>query len=79
MDKQGEVVMIYKILYQEKNTEAPVRERTQSLYMEAKSQREVRKRLADSGYNIEFIQEVSGAFLEYEKQSENFKVENASL
>lgn len=40
----------------------------------AQSEREVRSKLKPYNYNIEFIQQVEGAFLEYEKQSENFKV-----
>ncbi|MCY9134136.1 DNA-dependent RNA polymerase auxiliary subunit epsilon family protein, partial [Bacillus atrophaeus] len=38
------------------------------------SERDVRTKLKDKKYNIEFVQSVDGAFLEYEKQSENFKV-----
>ena len=68
--------MIYKVLYQELADEAPVRERTQSLYIEADSVREVREKLQDRNYNVEYIQELDEAHLEYEKQSDNFKVEN---
>ncbi|GGN58421.1 DNA-dependent RNA polymerase subunit epsilon [Oceanobacillus indicireducens] len=67
--------MIYKVLYQELEDEAPVRERTQSLYIEADSVREVRKKLQDRKYNVEYIQELDEAHLEYEKQSDDFKVE----
>ncbi|MCF3944737.1 DNA-dependent RNA polymerase subunit epsilon [Oceanobacillus alkalisoli] len=68
--------MIYKVLYQELADEAPVRERTQSLYIEAASVREVREKLDDRNYNVEYIQELDEAHLEYEKQSDDFKVEN---
>jgi DNA-dependent RNA polymerase auxiliary subunit epsilon len=68
--------MIFKVLYQVSKTEAPVRERTESLYIKADSIRDVRSQLADRNYNIEYIQELSGDFLDYEKQSENFKLEN---
>ncbi|HBJ01333.1 MAG TPA: hypothetical protein DDY89_11805, partial [Lysinibacillus sp.] len=34
--------MIYKVYYQEKANEIPVRENTKSLYLEAASEREVR-------------------------------------
>lgn len=66
--------MIYKAFYQKKADEVPVRENTDSLYIEGVSERDVRTKLKDKKYNIEFVQPVDGAFLEYEKQSENFKV-----
>ncbi|MBD0406105.1 DNA-dependent RNA polymerase auxiliary subunit epsilon family protein [Bacillus sp. 1021] len=66
--------MIYKVFYQKKADEVPVRENTDSLYIEGVSERDVRTKLKDKKYNIEFVQPVDGAFLEYEKQSENFKV-----
>lgn len=68
--------MIFKVLYQELSDEVPARERTQSLYIEAESVREVRQKLNDKNYNIEYIQELDEAHLEYEKQSEEFKLEN---
>lgn len=68
--------MIYKVLYQDTVLEAAVREKTNSLYFEADSEMEVRKKLASRAYNIEFVLPVEGAYLEYEKQSENYKVEN---
>lgn len=68
--------MIFKVLYQELPDEIPVRERTKSLYIEADSERNVRQKLADRNYNIEFIQKLDDAHLEYEKQSELFEVES---
>ncbi|TLS37703.1 DNA-dependent RNA polymerase subunit epsilon [Pseudalkalibacillus caeni] len=68
--------MIFKVFYQETKKEIPVRERTQSLYVEANSEREVRLKLAERNYNIEFIQEIDGDFLEYERNSEQFELEN---
>ncbi len=68
--------MIYKVLYQSQPGEVPIRENTKSLYIEAENIREVRSKLADKDINIEFIQPLEGEHLEYEKQSENFKVEN---
>ena len=68
--------MIFKVLYQDLSNEAPVRERTKSLYLKADSVRDVRKKLLDQKYNIEFIQELDEAHLNYEKKSENFKMEN---
>ncbi|MFD1849200.1 DNA-dependent RNA polymerase subunit epsilon [Oceanobacillus bengalensis] len=68
--------MIFKVLYQELSGEIPVRERTKSMYIEADSVREVRDILADRKVNIELIQQLDEKHLEYEKQSEDFKVEN---
>jgi len=69
--------MIYKVYYQENKNEIPVRENTKSLYVEASSEREVRAYLKDRGFNIELVQLLEGAHLEYEQNSPNFKVENA--
>ena len=66
--------MIYKVYYQENQIDVPVREKTQTLYVEAGSVREVRKMLEDRPFNIEYIQELDGAYLQYEKNSENFKL-----
>ncbi|MEQ2526025.1 DNA-directed RNA polymerase subunit epsilon [Bacillaceae bacterium CLA-AA-H227] len=66
--------MIFKVYYQELKTEAPVREKTQTVFVEAESVREVRSKLADRPFNIEFITPVDGAFLEYEQTNENYKV-----
>ena len=67
--------MIFKVLYQESRTQVPVREHTHSMYVEAESEKDVRKKLADRNYNIEFIQPIEGKFLEYEQQSQAFEVE----
>lgn len=69
--------MIYKVLYQELFDEVPVRERTKSLFVEADSVKEVRDLLKGRNYNLEHIHPIEGAHLEYEKQFETFKVENA--
>ncbi|WP_316568362.1 DNA-directed RNA polymerase subunit epsilon [Neobacillus sp. YIM B06451] len=66
--------MLFKVYYQERINEVPIRENTKSLYIEGESERDVRKKLADRGYNIEFVQQVNGAYLEYEKQNEDFNV-----
>ncbi|MDQ1146877.1 DNA-dependent RNA polymerase auxiliary subunit epsilon [Bacillus sp. SORGH_AS 510] len=66
--------MIFKVYYQQSITEVPVRENTKSLFVEGESVRDVRTKIADRGYNVEFVQEVTGAFLEYERQNEDFKV-----
>ncbi|HLR75047.1 MAG TPA: DNA-directed RNA polymerase subunit epsilon [Virgibacillus sp.] len=68
--------MIFKVLYQASPDEALVRERTQSLYVEASSVREVREKLEDRNINIEFIQPLDEAHLAYEKKSADFKIES---
>ncbi|MBM7552928.1 DNA-dependent RNA polymerase subunit epsilon [Thalassobacillus pellis] len=68
--------MIFKVLYQELPHEVPVRERTKSLYVEAETERRVREKLSDRGINIEFIQVLDEEHLNYEKQSEDFELEN---
>ncbi|WP_102027502.1 DNA-dependent RNA polymerase subunit epsilon [Salirhabdus sp. Marseille-P4669] len=67
--------MIYKVLYQSQSGEVPVRERTQALYVEGESVRDVRNKLATQKINIEHIVELDEEHLEYEKRQENFKVE----
>ncbi|AVK82978.1 MULTISPECIES: DNA-dependent RNA polymerase subunit epsilon [Lysinibacillus] len=67
--------MIYKVYYQENANEIPVRENTKSLYLEATSEREVRQKLKDRDYNIEFIQLLEGNYLAYEQASPNFVLE----
>ncbi|MGE7128555.1 DNA-dependent RNA polymerase subunit epsilon [Lysinibacillus xylanilyticus] len=67
--------MIYKVYYQEKANEIPVRENTKSLYLEAASEREVREKLKDRYYNIEFVQLLEGNYLSYEQASPNFILE----
>ncbi|HET7578509.1 MAG TPA: RNA polymerase epsilon subunit [Bacillales bacterium] len=67
--------MIFKVFYQEEWEVPPMRERTESLFIEADSVRDVRSKLAGRNYNIEYIQETDEAFLEYEKQSDQFEVE----
>ncbi|HLR68092.1 DNA-dependent RNA polymerase subunit epsilon [Virgibacillus alimentarius] len=68
--------MIFKVFYQELPNEVPVRERTKSLYLEAESERDVRVKLNDRNLNIEYIQLLNETHLAYEKQSENFTMEN---
>lgn len=68
--------MIYKVYYQPTKSEIPVREKTDALYLEAESEKEVRQLLKDRPYNIEFITPITGKALEYEQQSEKFKMEN---
>lgn len=69
--------MIYKVYYQENMNEIPVRENTKSLYVEASSEREVREFLKERNYNIELVQLLEGNYLEYERNSPDFRLENA--
>jgi len=72
--------MMYKVYYQDSKTEMPVREKTKSMYMEADNERAVRQLLKGKEINIEFVQLLEGSYLEYEKQSEHFKLqENEQL
>ncbi|WML43546.1 DNA-dependent RNA polymerase subunit epsilon [Neobacillus sp. PS3-40] len=66
--------MIFKVYFQARINEVPVRENTKTIYLEGDSEQNIRTKLIDRGYNIEFIQPVTGAHLEYEKQNEDFKV-----
>lgn len=66
--------MIFKVLYQENLYEVPVREHTKVLYIKGESTREVRQKLADRKINIEYVQPLDEAHLEYEQKNEDFKV-----
>ncbi len=66
--------MIFKVYYQENVTEVAIRENTKTIYVEAESVRQVRQSLKKEPYNVERVEEISGAYLEYEKQQEDFKV-----
>jgi len=66
--------MLFKVYYQESITEVPVRENTKTLFIEGESVRDVRIKIAGRGFNVEYVQEVKGAYLEYEQQNEDFKV-----
>lgn len=66
--------MIFKVYFQESITQVPVREKTKAIFVEGESAVDVRIKLADRGYNIEFVTAVTGNFLEFEKQNEDFKV-----
>lgn len=68
--------MVYKVLYQDNPTEIPVREHTKSMYIEASSERDIRQKLKGEKINIEYIQLLNEAHLEYEQQSPFYKLEN---
>lgn len=61
--------MIFKVYFQQTSHEVPVREKTKTLFVEAESERDVRKKIEDRPYNIEFITVLEGAYLEYEQQN----------
>jgi len=71
---RSDIVMIFKVYYQESITEVPVRENTKTLFIEGESVRDVRSKIADRGYNVESVQEVKGEHLSYEQQNEDYKV-----
>lgn len=66
--------MIFKVYFQDPGNEVPVRERTKTIFIEADAERYVREKLKDRNINIEFVQRVQGAHLEYEKLNEDYKV-----
>ncbi|MCH1623950.1 DNA-dependent RNA polymerase subunit epsilon [Fredinandcohnia quinoae] len=66
--------MIFKVYYQEHAGEIPVRENTKTVFVNAVTEGEVRRKLKERNINIEYIQKVDGAHLEYEKQNEDYKV-----
>ncbi|GAB4072272.1 RNA polymerase subunit omega 1 [Barrientosiimonas marina] len=68
--------MVFKVFYQKMPDEIPVRERTETLYVDAESESEVRHKLAGKYTNIEYIQGLDEAHLAYEKKSDHFKLEN---
>ena len=67
--------MIFKVYYQPTKRNNPRRENTETLYLEAKSEVEARLLVEENTeYNVEFIEGLDDKTLEYEKQSENFKL-----
>ncbi len=62
--------MIFKVIYQENKLQIPNREKTKAMFLEADSLIEAREKLANNTpYNIELVQEVTGAHLEYEREN----------
>ncbi|MGY3725362.1 DNA-dependent RNA polymerase auxiliary subunit epsilon [Granulicatella balaenopterae] len=67
--------MIFKITYQPNKFEAPRRENTLSLYIEAADAVEARRLIEENTeYNVEFVQELDEKHLAYEQQSADFKL-----
>lgn len=67
--------MIFKVYFQDNFHQVPVRENTKAIYVEGETEEDVRYKLKDRDYNIEFVTPISGAFLEYEQQNPDFTVE----
>jgi len=71
---RSEQKMIFKVFYQESIIEVPVREKTKTIFVKAETVRDVYSKLKERKINIEYIQPIEGAFLEYEQQNEDYKV-----
>ena len=67
--------MTFKVYYQPDATKRPVRENTQSLYIEADSEAQALLLVEENtDYNIEFVEQLDDKALEYEKQNPNLKI-----
>ena len=67
--------MTFKVYYQPDATKRPVRENTQSLYIEADSEAQALLLVEENtDYNIEFVEQLDDKALKYEKQNPNFKI-----
>lgn len=67
--------MTFKVYYKPDATKRPVRENTQSLYIEADSEAQALLLVEENtDYNIEFVEQLDDKALEYEKQNPNFKI-----
>ncbi|MFE8695357.1 DNA-dependent RNA polymerase subunit epsilon [Cytobacillus sp. FJAT-53684] len=66
--------MIFKVYFQESIKQVPVREKTRTIFVEGDSEKDVRLKLKDEPYNIEFVTVLEGPFLEFEQQNEDYKV-----
>lgn len=65
--------MIFKITYQDNKIRNPKREQTKSLYIEAETDVEARAIVEENTpYNIEFVQLLDPAHLDYEQKSPDF-------
>lgn len=68
--------MIYKVFYQDRKDRSPRRETTKVLYLDVDAQNELEGRIqsrqlveANTDYNIELIQLLTDAYLDYEKET----------
>ena len=68
---------VFKVFFQEDLNTRIIREDKQISYIEANTEEEVRKSMKDSNRNIEFIQALSPAHLEYEQNNnDDFEIES---
>ena len=68
---------VFKVFFQEDLNRRIIREDTQICYIEANTEEEVLKSMKDSNRNIEFIQALSPAHLEYEQNNnDDFEIES---
>lgn len=67
--------MIFKVTYQENKLRNPKREETKALYVESETEVDARALVeTHTPYNIEFVQPLDPAHLEYEQKSPEFKL-----
>lgn len=66
--------MVFKVYFQENVLEVPIRENTKTLYINGETERDVRAKLADRKLNIELVQPITGAYLQYEQKNIDFTV-----
>lgn len=67
--------MVFKIYYQPTKMQNPKRENTRSMYVEADSKVTVMNAVEhQTDYNIEQVEALDDATLEYEKQNPDFKL-----
>ncbi|HJC04113.1 MAG TPA: DNA-dependent RNA polymerase auxiliary subunit epsilon family protein [Candidatus Ligilactobacillus avistercoris] len=67
--------MVFKIYYQPTKAQNPKRENTRSMYVEADSKVTVMNAVEhQTNYNIEQVEALDDATLEYEKQNPDFKL-----
>ncbi|GAB5054685.1 MULTISPECIES: DNA-directed RNA polymerase subunit epsilon [Pediococcus] len=67
--------MIFKVLFQTSAETTPKREATKSIYLEAPTKEDAIQLVEDNtDYNIEFVEPLEGKALEYEQNSDNYKL-----
>ncbi|KXB58540.1 DNA-dependent RNA polymerase subunit epsilon [Gemelliphila asaccharolytica] len=64
----------FKVFYQENNKEIPVRENTKSMFIESSDKPSVLRYLESKNYNVEYVQEMTEEYLNFEKKSSDFKM-----
>ncbi len=64
----------FKVFYQKNNKEIPVRENTKSMFIESSDKPSVLRYLESKNYNVEYVQEMTEEYLNFEKKSSDFKM-----